>query len=127
MSVGVAALDDEHKRLVAMFNDLRVAIENNKEPEVLKSILKDMIVYTATHFKHEEEMFARTGYPDAAAHIKEHKELSKRVMDIKAKSRFGITPELAREIFGFLQFWLATHVLKTDMKFGPFFNSKGIF
>ncbi|MDD5586927.1 MAG: bacteriohemerythrin [Alphaproteobacteria bacterium] len=126
MSVGIAALDDEHKRLFALFHEIHNAIQENHGPGVLNKIVKGLIAYTLTHFRHEEDLFAQTGYPGAAAHQKEHQELSRRVHDIQAKCRFGPTPELAREVFGFLQFWLSSHVLQSDKKFGPYLNSKGI-
>ena len=127
MSVGVAALDAEHKRLIALFHQLYDAIQSNSGPDILEKVIKGLVVYTLTHFKHEEDLFVQTNYPGAAEHVKQHEELRRRVHDIQAKCRFGPTHELAREVFGFLQYWLANHVMECDKKFTAHFNSKGIY
>lgn len=126
MSVGVAALDAEHKRLFAMFRELHDATRNDHGPEAIDRTIKGLVVYTLTHFKHEEELFEKTNYPDAAAHRKEHEDLARRVHDLQALSRFGPSEELARETFGFLQNWLASHINGTDKKYTAHLNANGI-
>jgi len=85
LSVGVASIDAEHKRLVGMLNELYDAMQARHSQEALGKVLDGLINYTASHFKHEETLFARTGYPAAAAHKKEHDDLTKQVLEVKKK------------------------------------------
>ena len=62
MSVGVSTFDNEHKKLIDLVNALHDGIQANRTPDVLGKVLDGLISYTATHFKHEEEFFAKSGY-----------------------------------------------------------------
>jgi hemerythrin len=126
MSVGVAVIDDEHKKLVAMLNDLYDGVQAGKGAAALGKVLDGLIAYTAAHFKHEEEFFAKTGYPAAAAHKKEHDDLTKQVLDVQAKYKSGVSGTLSLEVMNFLKTWLIKHIQGSDKAYGPHLNSKGI-
>ena len=126
LSVGVSQFDDEHKRLVKMVNDLFDAMHASHGKDVLGPILDGLVSYTVTHFKHEEELMARHGFPESAAHRAEHVALTKQVAEIQAKYRAGATTVLTLEVMTFLKNWLTKHILGTDKHYGPFLNAKGI-
>jgi hemerythrin-like metal-binding protein len=127
MSVGVAVLDDDHKRLVALLNDLHYGIAAGHGTERLGSVLDGLVEYTGTHFAREEEFFARTGYPASAEHIQEHRTLTRLVLDIQARYNKGLFNALSLEVMDFLKNWLADHVQGSDKKYEAFLNAKGIF
>lgn len=126
MSVGVASLDEEHKKLVGMLNELFDGLQAKKNTETLGRVLDGLIAYTADHFKHEEQAFAQTGYPDAAAHKKEHDDLTKQVLEVQKKYKAGQTGTLTMEVMAFLKNWLANHIQGSDRKYGPHLSTKGI-
>ena len=126
MSVGVAEIDVEHKRLVAMLNDLYDGIQSGRGKEALGKTLDGLVAYTGNHFQHEERLFVQTGYPAAVAHKLEHETLVTQVLEIQAKYKAGATEVLSLEVMGFLKTWLAQHIMGSDRKYGPHFNSKGI-
>jgi hemerythrin len=126
MSVGVKQLDDDHKRLVGMVNELYDGITAGKGKEALGPILDESIDYTKVHFGHEEAFFARTGYPGAAAHKHEHDELTRQVLDVQAKYKTGAKLTLTLEVMNFLKEWLVHHIQGSDQKYGPHLNAKGI-
>jgi len=70
--------------------------------------------------------FARTAYPAAAAHKKEHDDLTKQVLDVKKKFQEGATATLSMEVLNFLRKWLLNHIQGSDKKYGPHLNAKGI-
>ena len=84
LSVGVASIDNDHKRLVGMVNDLYDGVVAGHGKDVLGRVLDGLISYTAEHFAREERYFAQTGYPDSVAHKKEHEDLVKQVLDVQA-------------------------------------------
>lgn len=126
MSVGVAALDEDHKKLVALLNQLFEAVTTGHGRESLGKILDGLIDYTKVHFAHDERLFAATGYQDFAAHKKEHDDLTRQVLDIQHKYKAGATGLLTLEVMHFLRGWLADHIQGKDRKYGPYLNSKGI-
>jgi hemerythrin len=101
--MGVASLDAEHERLVALVNELHDAIEAGKEKEALGKVLDDLVDYTEIHLRHEEQLFVLTSYPEAAPHIKLHNDLTQRTLDIQARYKSGETGALSLEAMDFLK------------------------
>ncbi len=126
MSVSVGIFDDDHKKLVTMLNALFDAVQAGKGKDALGKILDGLIEYTKNHFAREEDYMTKNGYPDLAAHRKEHEELTKQVIEVQKKYHSGSTATLSMEVMNFLKNWLIKHIQGTDKKYGPFFNAKGI-
>jgi len=130
MSVGVKALDKEHIQLVETLNRLWVVIHNTNEVikrEQIGVILLFLSRYTEFHFQNEEVLFASYDYPMAQAHRNQHRALLKQVhQHIK---RFKTHPHEIHfeDLLKFLQEWLVKHILKEDMAYKEFFNSRGIY
>jgi hemerythrin len=126
LSVGVEPVDADHKQLIAMINELYDGIVAGRSKEIVGGILDRLVEYTEFHFAREEEFFARTGYPDAAIHTREHNEL--RVWALKAQAQFrdGALAAPSLEVMNYLKDWLFDHILGSDMSFGPHLNAKGV-
>jgi hemerythrin-like metal-binding protein len=126
LSVHVDSIDAQHKKLVVMVNDLFDAMKGGHGKEALIKTLDTLVSYTATHFKTEEELFAKTGYPAAAEHKKEHEEMVKKVVAIQDKVKSGVSSALSMEVLEFLKKWLVNHIQGTDQKYSSHMVSKGI-
>jgi hemerythrin len=126
MSVGVALLDNDHKKLVGMLNQLFDAINSGQGKESLGNILDGLVDYTKIHFANEEKLFAQTGYPDSVAHKKEHDDLTLQVVDLQARCKAGATGALSLEVMTFLKTWLVNHIQGNDKKYTPHLNGNGI-
>jgi hemerythrin len=125
LSVNVNEIDQQHKNLIRMINELNDAMKQGKGRTVIGKIIKDMIDYTTTHFKTEEGYFDRFGYPEAAGHKREHALF---VEKVSAFSK-GFEEEklsLSIEVLDFLSDWLKNHIKGTDRKYSEFFNRKGL-
>lgn len=126
MSVGIEVFDADHKKLIAMLNDLFDAVQAGKGKDVLGKILDGLVDYTKMHFSREEQMMQKHSYVDYAAHKKEHDDLAKQVLDVQKKYQSGQTATLSMEVMNFLKNWLVKHIQGTDKKYGPFLNTKGV-
>lgn len=124
-SVNVRKLDDQHKKLVEMVNDLDDAIRDGNDDEVLKDVLRRLLDYTAYHFVTEEKILEQYEYPDLLRHRSDHNTLSWRVLDLRARYEAGDGVD-AREVLDFLTGWLKKHILYSDKQYGTFLNSKGV-
>jgi len=126
MSVGVKVLDDDHKQLVGLINQLHDALKAGHGKDVLGRILDSLVNYTKMHFAREEEFFSKTLYPGTAAHKKEHDDLTRQVLEVQAKHKQGETTSLTLDVMDFLRDWLTNHIQGSDKKYGPHLNAKGV-
>jgi hemerythrin len=126
LNVGVESINDQHKKLVAMVNDLHDAMQKGQGAAVLGKTLDGLVSYTKTHFAYEEKLFADTGYTDAAAHKQEHDKLTATVVSVQEKYNGGAGDNLSGSVMDFLKSWLVTHIQGTDKKYGPHLQAKGV-
>lgn len=127
LSVSVNSIDNQHKELVNMINDLSNAVTagSGKGNEIIGDILKRLINYTASHFKHEESLMRTHNYPDFAKHKQEHDHLVKKVLDLQQKFESG-NARMTIEVMMFLKNWLTKHIQGTDTKLGQFLSEKKV-
>lgn len=118
LSVGVDAIDSDHKHLVGLVNELHDAVKAAKGKEVLGKVLDGLIAYTKSHFGREEVEMGKTHYPKANDHIKEHANLTKQVLDVQAKYKAGNNAVLSMEVMAFLRDWLIKHIQASDKALG---------
>jgi hemerythrin len=126
LSVGVAVLDEDHKRLVAMVNDLYDAMQAGHAKDSLGRILDELVKYTQVHFAREEKFFEQTAYPASGPHKQEHDTLTRQVLDVQQKYMAGAAATLSIDVLRFLKNWLINHIQVNDQKYRAHLNSKGI-
>ncbi len=120
-SVAVKQFNDDHKKLFGYLNELDQGLKAGIGIADMSYILKGLIDYTKTHFRNEERLMEKHGYPGYEQHKKEHDDLLQKV-DLfydefsSGKKAFSI------ELLTFLDNWVTDHILKTDMKYKPFFE-----
>ena len=62
LSVGVKALDDDHKKLLEVINKLSTCIEQNEDMLVFDEIFTDLEEYVHKHFHTEELLLKKCNY-----------------------------------------------------------------
>ncbi len=124
-SVGVALIDNQHKRLINIINELHDAMGAGKGKDVLGKVLHELIQYVNTHFKTEEEHMVKYHYPDYETHRYEHEKLTDEVKRFYDDFNSG-KAVLSIQIMNFLRNWLMDHIVVKDKKFGKFLNEKGV-
>lgn len=120
-SVGVASLDEQHKRLIGMINKLVDDSGACVDSETISDILTQMTKYASMHFRAEEQLMAEHDYPGLAAHRHEHLEYRKKAVNFCLKV-MDKRPETPNEIINFLFEWWTQHILHSDMKYKKFFD-----
>jgi len=124
-SVNIKEIDDQHKKLVEMINELHEAMVQKKAKEVLGGVLSKLVSYAATHFANEERLMQGNGYPEFAGHKEKHEKMTAKVIALQKDWQAG-KAALGIEVSQFLRDWLDKHILGTDKKYAPFLNSKGV-
>lgn len=126
MSVGVKVLDDDHKRMVGLMNELYDVLVGGKSLDEVDRILAELEDYTTYHFQQEEELFGRTDYPDAEIHKREHNELlvwSRKTME---EIRTGTLGKPSPELMNYLQDWFQDHIKDSDKNYASYLKAAGI-
>lgn len=124
-NVGVKMIDEQHQLLVKMINDLYAAMGAREDKQVLEKMINRLAIYAAMHFAREEHYFKLFAYPLTRAHIQAHDDFEDQVYQFEQDFKTG-KQQLSNDIMGFLSSWLVDHITKSDKKFGPFLNARGI-
>lgn len=118
-SIGDAFVDAQHKHLFAILFRLHRSMDDGDSHELVESTLNELIEYTQQHFRDEEALMEKLGYPGYAAHKALHDELITKVEDMMEEFLDG-EPVLTIELLIFLKEWLTHHIMEEDARIGQF-------
>ncbi len=123
-SVGVKQIDEQHKQLIMMINQLHLSMLKGEGGKVLDEVIKSVINYTKTHFSAEEILMKKYGYEGFDEHKKIHEEFINKVDEFEKKLAKGDL--ISIEVMNFLKDWLLNHIQGTDKKYTQYFNEHGL-
>ncbi|MGD0548889.1 MAG: bacteriohemerythrin [Terracidiphilus sp.] len=126
MCVGVKLLDNDHKKLVLLINELHDGIVNNRDKQALDSVFESLVKFTRVHFAHEEQLLFETGYPAATAHKQEHESMTQKIDDLQARFRSGAPMAMREDGVELLKSWLFSHMYGADQEYAPYLEAKGV-
>lgn len=124
LSVGVKQIDEQHKVLVNIINQMHIAIEHHHGSDVVIEILAELTEYTKMHFIVEESLMSILGYPGYEDHKEIHDELLEHVAGLQKKVASG-RMAISFELMHFLKSWLSKHIMEEDMQYSGFFLAGG--
>ena len=123
MSVGDSQLDEDHRRLVKLVNQLASA-DSHRDRSMVESVLDELIQYTDIHFTREEEYMCRIGFNLLDSHKEKHKFLVKQLIVLRQKFFNGLPGRLNEDVIEFLSRWLTGHILIDDMRYRFFVEQR---
>ena len=115
-ATGIARVDEQHRRLVEILNDLASHVAFPSEDLGLDVILASLMDYTLYHFETEEGIWGEylTGDLAQAAHRAEHQAFVASVLQAKAEAGDRPMETLVQDLLSLLTRWLASHILEKD-------------
>ena len=125
LETGIEIIDNQHKKLISLVNDLHGAMKGGKGRLVIGDTLEELATYTVYHFGTEEKAFDRYSYPETAAHKFQHAELIRQVGELMASFKKGELT-ITIDTLQFLTDWVRTHIRQEDMAYVPFLIGKEI-
>ena len=117
LSVDGGEIDDEHRRLIDLFNILSRSVEEGDAAEYIDAVLEELISCTIWHFRHEERLMLMYKYDGLDVHKDEHNDLIDSVRGLKQKFHKE-NKLLTNEDIEYLEDWLTQHILGQDMRLG---------
>lgn len=120
---GIDMVDEQHRKLIEMINDLHKAMSEARGREIMGDILNMLLEYTVYHFGTEEKLMKEHSYPKYLLHFTEHQKLTKEVKDFHDRFNAG-ERMITIKFMEFLSSWLNNHILESDKKFGQFVITK---
>ena len=115
-SVGVPALDDDHRGLfdlVTQFHDAWAAGHSADRAAAVLDVLQE---YVDRHFRREEAWMEEIVFPGLADHRAGHQRIREQLADLRRRYEAG-EPGVAAELIAFLHNWLEFHILGEDMAY----------
>lgn len=119
LSVHVKEIDEDHRRLVDLFNILNHAVVEGDATDYVEAVLEELISCTVWHFRHEERLMLKYAYEGFAEHKTEHAELIESVRALQQTFLVEGKPVMSEDI-EFLERWLTEHILVADMQLGSY-------
>jgi hemerythrin-like metal-binding protein len=124
-SVGIAALDEDHKRLLNLINQLQTAAHYHTSDDYEQEAFDALVDYTRTHFQREEALMEQYGFPGLDAHRRQHQAMIAEVGKLVAAYQEDRDATIEGAI-RYLQQWLLKHINGTDREYSEFLNAKGV-
>jgi len=123
--LGIASIDQQHRRLIGLINSLQTAVDYSTGEEFERKALDELVDYTRTHFKYEEGLMEQNGYPEFESHRGEHMRMIAQVDEVLESYRQDQDNAMQNAI-EFLKGWLIDHINGTDRKYSKFLIDKGV-
>jgi len=125
LSVKVKEIDDQHRKLIGLINNLHEAMKNGQGKLVLEPTLQELASYTVYHFQTEEKYMQKFNYPGYRAHKIKHDAFVKKVTDFQKDYHAGRLG-LSLDLMNFLKEWVTTHIGETDQQYSGTFVTAGL-
>ena len=121
LSVDVDEIDEDHRRLLDIFNILNHSLMDGESPDYLAAVLEELINCTIWHFSHEERLMLKYGYAEIEEHKAMHQELIKGARELQHKI-LQTDKSVSEEDVVILERWLTEHILTDDRRLGDYLS-----
>jgi len=125
LSVGDDNIDAQHRSLVDNVNDLLVSCKTGDGLARLGEMFVFLEKYLVNHFRDEEALQEKIGFPQIDDHRKEHEDFLQQFYDLKAElGENGPSLALVVKTNGIMLDWLEDHLSGSDRELGRFIMMK---
>jgi hemerythrin len=124
-SVEIQEIDEQHKSLVSLINQLYEALSTKQHRDQVGEVLHELVNYTLTHFAVEEALMRLMQYPDYEEHKQSHDRIAHKVQQFHADFQQG-KANVDMELLMFLKEWLTTHIMDVDKRYAPHLKKHGV-
>ena len=116
-------IDDQHKVLFGIINDLWHAVVSKEEVDAISDVLRRLEHYTIIHFTAEEALMRSMAYPRLDEHKRAHRLFIDQIGNARKKWADG--QPIGLEILHFLNNWLVDHIMTVDKDYAAHYARSG--
>ena len=117
--LGVPAIDDDHLHLVDMANRISDDLDEGSY-ELCVSLFDEFLEAAQAHFRKEEGMLERLGYPRLAQHVAYHDELIARVKNLKVLGYANASKAAILQHYEEMAAFVMDDIIRGDMELLPY-------
>jgi hemerythrin len=123
MSVCSKAIDVQHRQVVALLNEVNLALRTPGRSAEMDALLFRLRIFTETHFAYEETVLRLIGYPGLEQHRQTHAAMIEKTKEVIAElSRSQDYPTLLH----FLRDWWLGHIQGVDKLYISYVEKLGL-
>ncbi len=111
---GVLIIDEQHRGIVAAINSLFYAAHHGTGGGILPHVVGMVTEYAAIHFRTEEELHEKCGFPDSKQHRALHLKLLHETVSVGKNSVENRDPQ---RFLHFMRDWWVEHICGADITF----------
>ncbi len=123
--VGIDSIDQQHRKLVNLINQLQTAVDYSTGEEFERDALDELVDYTKTHFSYEEGLMRDNDYPEFEQHKLQHEAMFKKVEEVLAEYEKDQDTAMNNAV-EYLKSWLINHINGTDKQYSGYLIGKGV-
>lgn len=123
LDIGVEAMNAEHRDILDIMNKIYDAYKDGKTGYDITLLVDKLGKVCVSHFADEEKFMEKVGFPG----LKEHKILHEKLLTKYGQHAADIQEaggKVNDAFFGFLKFWLSSHIKGIDIKYAAHANMK---
>ena len=128
LATGISTIDSQHKELFKRINNLVIAIKQHRCKEEVDGTIKFLEDYARVHFSEEEKHMRETHYAGLDEQCEDHKKYLAALAALKEQASLprvqGGSYDLSATTNQVVVDWIVEHIMRLDMKFGAFLNSR---
>jgi hemerythrin len=126
LSVSIEEIDNQHKVLIDIINQLFLAVVHRQSDKIIGEILDALMDYTRTHFELEENLMRGAGYggEEFENHLAIHRAFVEKMEAIAYKVMVE-NKAVSFELMNYLKHWLRDHIMVTDRKYAHALRQAG--
>lgn len=123
--LGIPEIDNQHKKLLELANDLHEAAAGSEENYKLNmsKVLKKLTDYTMYHFSNEEDFMRKYGYTGVDIHKTAHDNFIGEV-NHQIKQLSDDKKEDGMRFYSYMVNWVLTHIAKADKIWAAYVKTK---
>ncbi|MDR3123764.1 MAG: bacteriohemerythrin [Treponema sp.] len=120
-SVGIPMIDEQHKELIRLTNELYKGCLAGEETAraYFMTAVKGTVDYVKYHFGMEEKLLQNVKYPELAEHKREHEAFVKNILEEVQSFKEG--KKFVPNIFvRYLKDWILSHIAVADRRYAAY-------
>ncbi len=123
MSVGVPEIDEDHRVLISVINELAEMKGREDRASQLQGCFSHLRSYAEFHFSREEAMMRTAGYPALDGHQAEHRAFEAKMAELsetlEGDNGKAAAAGVNEKLLSYLKNWLQHHIMVVDKAYVP--------